>query len=632
MRTRGRRSGRKNSRLKRFALAAATAFTLALSPAAEGIAKAQEAEPPRQEEPAERPAEQPPGQDEHASSSDPEDAAESIRPDFDAEAALRQATMYQDRALSPGATDVSISGRPRSITLDNPWDIGGNLYVNEAGSAVSGSIRYSVRGTSVRRPFDVRLDMGNIWFGEHAAPFARFMIRPGVDFWRMRLVYYGSVATMGYMPSYLYTSHSIGLGYSQPIGDSVRLRLGAVIGGSLSYPMWDDIYFNLATGASLEINQFLLYAMPQFYFAAGNPMETAYIGHYSPRFQNVEFGAQMRFLEDQYTARIFGDVGVINHRVGARLTRIINFSDTIEGDVWVAGGATHWADVLGGRWDPMVMVGANVVFGGEHINSTNTLRYEHLQSGGVRFASTDIPSVENPGPYGFGRSGNPEVDDEINQAKQNIMGASSLQEFYSMYSGASRNQVIMATRFMGAFLQQVAYSNSAMDALYSTDFFNPEVERISNVSTDDMFSYLRSYVGFYNSHGSTEQLPDTLRNGIAVCAGIHHLMAEFLRANGVPAVVASVSTPRGPHTIAIGMPDDATYLFDYGNLYETPPGTFDQAMRFYGQNRGAPTFQSQLFGADGYIGTYETAEGRLLHDSLGIVNMRVLAEDFLGVR
>jgi hypothetical protein len=385
-------------------------------------------------------------------------------------------------------------------------------------------------------------------------------------------------------------------------------------------------------GASAEFHNFLIYAAPQFYFAAPDPIRTAFVGHYRPQFQNVEFGVQYRFLEDQYTARLFGDWGVLNQRVGGRVTRVINFSDTVSGDLWVAGGATRWADELGGRWDPLVMIGLNIVVGGRYINSTNTMVYEHLQSGGVRFAKTDLPSRERPGPYGFGRSGDPEMDAQVNLVKDRILQSHTLGEFAGMYGSASTNEKIMAARTIGAILQQVAYANAAQSALNSVDFLNPDVQRISNTTTDQMFGYMQRYVQFYNSHAPGEQLPEDLRNGIAICAGIHQLMAEFLRSNGIPTIVASVNTPNGPHVIAIAQPPEGTVLLDYGNSYETPPGTFDQAMRFYGQNRRAPTFQSQLFGPNGYMGTYETEEGRLLHRSIGIVNMDALKTDFLGVR
>lgn len=632
---------RKPSKIKKLAVAAIAATVVAFSPLKENIAHAQDAtvpDPVEQTEP--RPAEpapraEEPTEEEPQERTDVEPAADlhlQLRPHIDAADAEAEID-YSDRELSPFSTEVNISGRRRSISLDNAWDLGGNVYANEAGSAVFGTVMYSLRGSgSTPRPLDIRFDGGNIWFGPQAAPFARLMIRPSVNFWRFKLAYYGSVAALGNMPSVLYTSHSVGFGYSQPLGENARLRLGAVIGGALSYPKWDDIYLNLATGLSLEIHNFMIYGMPNFYFAAPDPIKTAYFGHYRPEFQNIEFGAQYRFLEDQYTARLFGEYGRINQRVGARITRTINFSDTVEGDVYVGGGATHWSEFLGGRWDPMVMVGLNIVFGGESFNSTNTFTYEHLQAGDIEFAETDFPTAENPGVYGFGRSGNPEIDAQVNLAKSRIRSAGSIQEFSTLYDGAPVNEVITTARFMGAFMQQVAYANGVQDALNNTDFLNPDVERISNATMSHMFGYLQRYTEFYSTHSSGTPLPEDLRNGVAVCAGIHHLMAEFMRANGVPTIVASINTPNGPHVVAIGMPDGETDLLDYGNLYRGPGDALDQTMRFYGRNRGAPTFQSQLFDENGYAGTYITSEGRLLHNAVGIDNRLILGLEFLGVR
>lgn len=647
-----RRCGRK---IAAKAVVAATLFTL--GPMAERVSHAEEGQPAPVEAapaaPAEgQPVEAPPAASEPAPAVPPVSAPTEAPAEEEPEAAARSPGLeygegapspyalqqsdaeepdYRDLSLSMRPTDVDISGRPRHFTLDNAWDMGANLYNNEAGSSIWGSITYTYRRNR-HRVLDLRLDAGNIWFGEQAAPFGRLYFRPELNLRQFRGIYYGSVAAMGYMPSYLYTSHSVGLGYSQPIGDSMRLRAGFIIGGALSYPAWDDIYLNMAGGLSFEMSNWLVYGMVNSYFAAPNPMATAYFGHYRPQFQNAEFGIQARFYEDQYTARAFGDVGVLYERFGVRITRTINFSESVEGDVFIAGGATHWTRELGGRWDPVVMLGLNIVIGGDYINSTNTVLYEHLQAGGVRFAETDFPSQERPGPYGFGRSGDPEIDGQVNTAKERILTYSSFQDFAGAYAGASTSEVIMAARFLGAFLQQVAYANDAYDALNNTDFLNSEVERISNASTESMYGYIRRYVEFYNGHRPGEQLPDDLRSGIAICAGIHHVMAEFLRANGIPTIVASVNTPNGPHVVAIAQHPDGTVLLDYGNSYETPPDTFDQAMRFYGQNRRAPTFQSQLFGPDGYIGTYETPEGRLLHRSIGIHNMDALARDFLGVR
>lgn len=541
---------------------------------------------------------------------------------------------YHDHSLSPFPDEVDLAGRLRHFRLDHGWDIGGNLYANEAGSAVWGSIMYRMMGQHTHRPLDLRLDAGNIWFGEQAAPFARFHLRSSLDLWRFRGVYHGSVATLGNMPSQLYTSHSLGIGYSQPFGTNMRLRLGVVAGGALSYPAFDDIYFNMLVGASFQVDSFLVYVMPTFYFAAPDPIKTAYVGYYRPQFQSVEAGIQYSFHQDQYTARLFGEYGTILQRVGLRGTRSFAINRELAADVWIAGGASHLSQELGGRWDPMIMIGGTIVFGSRSgVNSTNTVRYEHLQSGGVRFAQTDFPTTARPGPYGFGRSGDPVVDAQVQQAKQRMLSSSSFDEFSRSYAGSSRSDLLMSARFMLALVQQVAYSNGAQDALTNGRFFDPEVRRIAGTTNQDIYAWLQRYVQFYNTHDPSTPLPDELRNGIAVCAGAHWLAADFLERNGMHAIVASVNTPQGPHVVTIGMPPDATHLLDWGRLYTTPAGTFDQTLRFYGQNRQAPTFQSQLFRSDGtYIGTYDTAEGRLLHNAAGIMNADILRNEFLGVR
>ena len=536
-----------------------------------------------------------------------------------------------DRSLSYYPDDVNLAGQRRDFTRDNRFDVGGNFYSNEGGQSIWGAIRFAHR-SGVIRPFNAEFDAGNMWFGRLQAPYARLFMRPELHVWRLKGTYYGSVGAVGNLPSWLYTSHALGIGYSQPIGKDFRLRMGFIGGGGLSYPAFDDIYFRMAGGLSTEYKGFMVYGMVDSFFAAPDPIKTAYVGYYRPRFQDVEFGAQYRFMEDQYTVRIFGNYGRIDQRAAVRVTRSMGLTPEMAGDFWIGGGATHWAPELGGRWDPAVFAGMTLVFGGKHFNSTNTAEFEHYTLGGVESVQTDIPTNENPGPYGFGRSGNPEVDAQVNLAKERIAGSSNFQEFAASYQNASVNEKIMAARFLGAFLQQVAYASGTMEALYNTRFFDPEVQRIAGASSDTVFSYMQQYVDFYNTHPASTPLPEHLANGIAVCAGIANQQAEFLRANGIPAMAMSVNTPGGPHVVTTASPPGATALLDYGNLYTAPERSFDEVLRYYGQMKQAPTFQSQLFDQNGYFGTYETAEGRLLHRNVGIMYLRTLGTDFLGVR
>ncbi|MBN1170265.1 hypothetical protein JXA56_04525 [Candidatus Micrarchaeota archaeon] len=529
------------------------------------------------------------------------------------------------------ATEVDPTGKLRPISLAHAWDIGGNVVSNEAGSSVYGSVRYTLEH---KEWFVGRFssDSGNIWFGQQAAPFTRLFASPQVKLWRFKGATYTSLASIGNMPSWFHWYQSGGLGYSQGFGGDSRLRLGVVGGWAMSAPTYDNIYADIAMGASFEAKKHMVYAIPTFMYAASNPIQVAYYEHYKPRFQDMEFGAQTRFWNDQYTARAFYNFGLISQKLGGRLTRTINFSNTVAGDLYGGLGATRWASELGGRWDPMVVAGINVVLGGQHINSTNTFRYERIQPGRSIHVKTERPTRQDPGPYGFGRSGNPEWDAEVNRAKDNLLEADSFDEFAANYRTSSRSEVIRTARFIGAFMSQVAYANDAYEDINSGNILSSEAERISHVNTDVMYSYLRAYVDHYEHNAPNTPLPENLRRGIAMCGGIHGLMADFMRRNGVPAIVASVNTPNGPHMVAIAQPPGATVLLDYGVPYEAPGGMFDEVIRAYGHEKQAPVFQSQLFGANGYMGTYITSEGRLLHESIGIINSEVLKMDFLNIR
>ncbi|HSB47470.1 MAG TPA: hypothetical protein VLD37_05630 [Candidatus Bilamarchaeum sp.] len=540
---------------------------------------------------------------------------------------------YDDPVLSPYHDQVSIIGRRRHLELRSPFDIGGNVYSNEAGSSVYATARYAIRRPHSYVPLDLRLSAGNIWFGEQAAPFGSLYLRPAFQVWYLRGAYYGTVSVVGNMASTVYTSHSLGLGMSIPIDSHNRLRFGMVAGGAVSFPAYDDIYLNMVGGVSFEHDNFLVYGMVTTFMAAPSPIKSAYFMNYQPMFQNVDFGAQLRFMDDRMAVRLFGDISTLYQRGGARLsgTWITGRSGSM--DAYVALGATHYIPILGDRVDPMVVAGISGTFDFGGITSTNTGRYEHMQRGAFRQAHPNIPTQSEPGPYGFGRSGNPLVDGDVNLAKDRIMHSGSYAEFVGSYRGASTSQLIMTARFMGAFMQQVAYANNAAEALNNVRQFDPEVRRIAGASHDDIFGFMQRYVDFYQNNPPGTPLPEDLRNGIAVCAGIHSTMANFLEANGIPTLVASVNTRHGPHVVAIAMPSGETDLLDYGNLYQTPANTPDEALRSYGMARQAPTFQSQLWRPGvGYLGTYETSEGRLLHRSLGLDNREILGTEYLGVR
>jgi hypothetical protein len=230
-------------------------------------------------------------------------------------------------------------------------------------------------------------------------------------------------------------------------------------------------------------------------------------------------------------------------------------------------------------------------------------------------------------------------DDPINDAKNRMVSYDNYQEFVGSYANSPQSQIILTGRWMGAFMAQVAYSNDAMEQMTNFGFTDPEVKRIASSNHDVMYLMLQRYVDWYESHDTPIGLPEDLRKGIGVCAGIHSLVGSFYAANGIPTLVASVNARGGPHVVAIAMPRDSTVLVDYGDAYTAPANNFDQTIRYYGRAKEAYTFRSQLFQADSdptvqprYIGTYLTGESRIMDQTMGLPIPQIVLEEFLGVR
>jgi hypothetical protein len=537
---------------------------------------------------------------------------------------------YSDHGLG-SIERVDMTGKARPINLDHKWSAGGNVVSNEAGSAIYGSIAFGINHNN-----QFKFDGGNVWFGELSVPFATLSVKQKVELWRLTGLYYGRVTVAGYLPSYLYSSHAVGLGFSQPLSDDEkwRLRLGAVAVGAFSYPLGDDTYFNIAGGASVEYNKRVLaYAAPNFYFAADTPQKTAYIGYYKPQFESLATGAQVRFNE--YSVGPFANFGVIKSSYGVRASRSMRFGDWATGDIFGSMGVTHWNPEISGRNDFLAVAGLRLIIAGRYMNTTITSQYEHTQAGGVPEHTMDIPTEHSPGPYGYGRSGDAYWDGQVDLAKGRMLGSKSLEEFKASYAGASAEDTINAGRFLLAFMAQVAYAHGAQSALMTGNFLNSSVVEVASVDSNELFGLLQQYISFYNTHNPSDPLPANLANGVALCTGAHEFVAEFFRSNGLHTIVTTVNTAKGMHAVDIVSSPGQTVLLSWGDRISAPSDSYDGLLRLYGQIEHAPTFESQVFGAASgpskYIGTYVTPEGDLWHGAVGIPGPWLL-NGFLGVR
>lgn len=502
--------------------------------------------------------------------------------------------------------------------LNNDVEMTVDTYFTESGAAyISGGVSYREWGS---------LSTGLMWFPSIAesevgfAPFGVLRLTPGFE--RSGILGRSYSAIGGAMlNSELWAFQSFGLGFVQKRGE-FELRGAGVFGGALAYPCFDLIYADLRVGMSLDWNdRVLVYGALSFFFAAETAAQTAYVGYYRPEFQALDIGLEIQIRE--WLLDIQGTYDVI--RSGLRVG--------IERDVWFGNGLTvatfgatvgfaSWSDRLMGRnFDLTVIVGADVRFPGRRVNSSGSIEFEHLHGGGVSQAEMDLDN-----PY-VDRTF---IDERARRIERDLQGATSMDNLIGRYEGSSFEQALWFSRII-AHRANYLYSYGANEAIGGMRFFDPEVQRIANMTYDEGLGYLGAYLRLLDTPLGLNDMPEYLRQGLGMCPFIHDFAAAYMRGLGFRAITASVNTTTEPHVIMIAMNDQHTVLVDYGDEYRTGPYSFDEALRLYGMARGAMVLRTQLFD-DQYIGTFTTSEGRVIIRAMGFNNLRLLFYDFLGLR
>jgi hypothetical protein len=503
--------------------------------------------------------------------------------------------------------------RPERTNLD----IGAEVFTTESGSS---SFRVDLN-------YDEWLEVrtGLMWFPSNAteeidfSPFGALQLRPSYQSPQgIILASYSSIAGAYNMNSYLFAAQTFGIGYERKSGEFVA-RGGVLWGGGIAYPNFDYIFSDLRVGFSLEWDeQLLAYGTMSFFFAGDSPAQTAYVGFYEPRFQNLMVGIEVR--HDDWIFDFNGTYDVIRSEFNATIQRNLYFGDNTLGRFWGTIGFGKWDDeLMSHAWELVVHAGVEIRFIGRPVESSNSIVFEHDHSGNVSQADMDI---DNPN---INRTN---LEPWSRQVESDLMGATSLEDFSNRYSGMDVENLLDVARIM-THRANYLYANSAMEALMSMQFFDSEVQRIANMSHDDVLGYIGAYLGYYNNHGTLVGMPSYLEQGLGICTMIHDFGAEFLRQNGVHAITAAVNTPWGPHMVLIAMTPERTTLIDYGDEYDAGPQSFDETLRLYGLANGAPVLLTQIFDGQ-YRGTYITSEGRNVMHSLAFDNQERLEIDFLG--
>jgi len=497
--------------------------------------------------------------------------------------------------------------------------IGGTLIANEAGASVAGNIFY--------KPW-VGFDLGVIMFGNEQSPFGTLTVMPGLEKKGVKFRYFGKLTFVN-LNSYLHTSHSLSLGYGKQF-EKWGFDLGVVAGGALSYPVFDNIYFNMAGGVSFNYNEMIyVYALAKSYFAAGNAMQSSYVGYYSPKWQGIEAGALVKVKE--ITAKLYWDYDVVQSKGGLVIGTQLNFSPKIKGFLGGGIGVSWWSEELGGHANFMANAVLNIYIAGDSgVNQMYKASYERLQKGSIPL-QTDINSPPQLRPLTL-----QERAWEATAANRLISSGGNMDTFAGMYAGASLEELRIVARWLSRLLGEVAYANGVQDLLFQGKFSDPAVQKVANASHDDILGALRKYVQWYQINGTYAGMPDYLKNQITMCGGIHSTAAAFLVKNGVKAAAITVNTPTAGHFVTAYWTDSMTGIIDYGDEFIGPGNSLDELIRAYGEYREAPTFISQIFipnndGSWDYKGTWLTPEGRLIQYTFGIDNFHIMRSYLLDI-
>ncbi|MBN2121565.1 hypothetical protein JW721_00700 [Candidatus Micrarchaeota archaeon] len=510
----------------------------------------------------------------------------------------------------------SPEGKGKRAESGKPLDLGMNVVGNEAGEAAFLRLGYLD---------SLKLDAGSLAFwSNEAAIYGRILATPQAVSGGFKAKYYGSYGFVYNMPSWFYNSHAGAMGYAYPIGKNSTLRMGGILGGAFSLPCNDDLYMNLALGMSLEIaKKVLLYFMPTAYMNTDVPMANSYIWCFKPKLDRVELGLQVS-PEGMPSVAAFAKIGWIgfdygiSNEYGLRATHdfmIKNGGTNPKIGIWGSAGITQWSpQAWNGTVDPAVSAGITLSFMGAAVKSTNSIDLSRMQE-----AKTGKSSI------------NFLYATDIAGIRQQILDSESFDEFATSRGERSAEDTLTRARYLGELLREDVFIRSSSEGRPDWNFFSYKTREAAQVSNEDTFQFLRKYLKWEEIHGEEEIPPKYLREGIAVCSGIHWLVADFLRKNGIDAIVVGVNGKREPHLIVAARLPGRIVLLDYGVRYDTR-GTLGEALRFYGETSGTYKLNATLSGPSGYIGTYVTPEGRLVHKAFGLENPELFKKDFLGVK
>lgn len=492
---------------------------------------------------------------------------------------------------------------------------GFHYYNNDGGSALFGELDMTDW---------LGLTAGGIWLDQTPYGIASINLTPKIGFWDDTLVlnYFGNL-TGTHMASYLYTSHGVGASAHFAIGD-FRINLATLGQFGISYPTYDLLFAKWINGISLsyDINdehRLGAYAINTNMWAASKTPKTAFAMDYAPRYQGTEVGIKYNYRTHFFT--VYSNIDQIEPHSGIEYGR----EKLVEND-FISVNAVVGAGIRG--YNTQFFPLGFYVYGGIEVNFEPTEARERQNTFSVKFENKNIKgtaSYDKQWVYEYGDITQAQSE-WISKAQATLAQSDTFAGFAGAYEGASATELLTVAGYLASLLGRGGYDYGAYNDMMEFNIFSPRLEALSERNYDDILRFIRDYAAYYNEHGTYEGMPEELKRGVAVCAGIHEFVAEFLRANGMTAYAIGVVTKNAPHVVAAAFYDDKASIIDYGMTYTIKSSSLDDVLRVYSIESGVPVLQSQIFGKGGkYLGTYTTPQGKLVERTMKTDGKRLIS-------
>ncbi len=168
-----------------------------------------------------------------------------------------------------------------------------------------------------------------------------------------------------------------------------------------------------------------------------------------------------------------------------------------------------------------------------------------------------------------------------------LKDSTNLSEFVNKLNGMSVDSRIKYMAMFAQILEEKGYAYTTLNDLLHGHFFSNSVKQIANTDVFEIYEKIRTLI--MGGHLSN--------NDIAVCGGIHELVAYALAQTGLKTYTFTNNSKWGKHVVALANNGNDWYIINYGEIIKANnPRSLIRLMQTYSRDQGnIPQFSVMLY-------------------------------------